>query len=501
MYKMKVDNFYSLVVNFWLTSTIKIDGKNLACRNFIEKKEERERVAEYLENISDFSKLREMIYKGGLIDNKRYLDDETGGQDKLAFFTLSYLTTIFWLLEDCPNPLETGIGTQILKQIKMIPEGLRNQNSEIIVKSFEEVLKLIRELNRQEKPKICGFEDDTNIFLNLTKKGTFKEKFIIDELKKTELFIEPFNIFKLFNISNELVDPLIYNIYDFLKQNEYSDIIGVERSGVPLASVIAYRFNRSLHILRTVPALKLLPYDISMKKAAILDDIAVTGTNLKIAKKYLNEIGVRSLKTIVISKDDTVNNIDKFLFERKSSGNNLTPKHKFKILEPENIQSSLKYELKTLLKKYCTSNGYWYSEYAYCKGIFRPVCDEFVRRIEDKQIEEKYLIVSTSIFGLPFASVVSYILKRPLYLFSRRPNLILDFNQKISLKDYLEKGFTRIVFVDDVFSSGTTEEVAEQRLMQISKNIKIDKFVLAYLGENNRKPDNLEYIVNKSDLK
>ena len=77
--------------------------------------------------------------------------------------------------------------------------------------------------------------------------------------------------------------------------------------------------------------------------------------------------------------------------------------------------------------------------------------------------------------------------------------MFLDFSQKDLLKEKLVNG--NIVFIDDIFVSGATQKTAEQKIKnEIAKEMKIDvnKFVIAFFGINNI--ENLDYIVEKSDL-
>jgi len=494
-------DFYDLLVDFWLVSFIKKDQESLTNQQFIENKKERIVVSDYLKEVPDLSALKKAIYEGGLIGGARHLGDETNVYDRYSFFTLSNICTIFWLLEDNPNLIE-GNGVEFADQIKIISNGLKNSNSEIIVDGFLEILKGIRELNKIDKPNLCESvelheypileHDDTKKFVD--------EEVIRIELERIKLFNKKFDVFKLFNEPNDLLAVIVSNIYYFLRKKKYTNVIGVERSGIPLASLVAYEFDMPLHILRTVPELKLLPNKVLNNKAVIIDDISISGTNLNLAKNHLKKNGIKSLKTLVLVKDKNSKTGDNFFINK--NGNDYSFKTKFRNFKPLKDLPSLNNELKPTIKNYCVKNGYWYSEYAYCNGIFHSICDEFISLIEKKQIKDRCLIISTSTFGLPFASVLSYKLKRPLYLFSRRPNLLLDFNQKESLRENLKKGFTSIAIVDDVFNSGISEEVAENKLKEIAKDIKLDihKFVIVFLGDNENKPDNLNYIIEKSEL-
>ncbi len=554
--------FYNLLFEFWLSSFVRKenDQESLNNQQFIENESERIIVSNYLKRLTDLSTLRRMIYEGGLIDNKRHFSDETNVYDKYVFFTLSYLCTVFWLLEDNPNSIK-GKKFEIINEIKMIAEGIENSNKVTIINELMGILRKIRVLDEIKKPTKCESIKLNGYPILEYKEG---EKFVEDEIIKYELDNKinnkQFDIFKFFNNPNpdNFLTPLILNIYAFLKKEDRFSIIGIERSGIPIASLVAYEFDLPLYILRTVPELKLLPNEVIKNKAVIIDDISITGTNLKRAENHLNKkVGIKSLKTLVIVKDKYSKNVDKFFiakndknYELKNKFENfnlidvhpslnqdlylfswenvpgndnerliefLTQKYSIDwaktakiekigddktirlttekkslslILNNEKTKAKLKIDdlrtdefivklengklniyqdlLKTTIKNYCTKNDYWFSEYAYCKGLFRPICDRFIELIKEKGIQDRCLIISTSTFGLPFASVVSYKLQRPLYLFSRRPNLMLDFNLEKSLKEYFKKGFTSIAFIDDVFSSGVTEIVAEERLNEIA---------------------------------
>jgi len=451
------------------------------------------------------STLRRMIYEGGLISNQKHFGDENNVYDKYVFFILSCFTSIFWLLEDNPNSIE-GNKLEFATEIKIIAEGLEKSNPKTIVNGLMRILHKIKELDI-EKPTQCG-SVELHDYPNLEYKN--RKKFVEDAIIKSELdnklFDKQFDIFKFFDNPNpqNFLTPLILNIYAFLKKENCFSIIGIERSGIPIASLVAYEFDIPLHILRTVPEIKLLPNKVIKNKAVIIDDISITGKNLEQSKIKLNEIGVKSLKTLVTVKDKYGKNVDKFFIEK--NGNNYKYKNKFIDFNLINLRPSLHQDLKTTIKNYCTKKGYWFSEYAYCKGIFHSICDQFIKLIEDRGIQNRCLIISTSTFGLPFASVVSYKLQRPLYLFSRRPNLMLDFNRKESLKEYFENGFTSIAFIDDVFSSGVTEDVAEKKLKEIAKdinkdiNLEIKRFVLVFLADESKKSDDIAYIIDKNEL-
>lgn len=494
-------DFYDLAMDFWLVSFIKKDQETLTNQKFIENKKERIVVSDYLREVTDFSSLKKAIYSGGLIGDDRHLGDESDLYDRYSFFTLSYICNIFWLLEDSPNLIEEN-ELDFVDQIKIISNGLKDSNSETIIDGLLEIHKRIRELDKIDKPNLCkSAELHDYPILEHDNKGKFvDENDIRTVLKRIKLFNHKFDVFKLFNEPNDFLSVIISNMYYYLRDKKYTNVIGVERSGIPFASLVAYEFDMPLHILRTVPELKLLPNKVANNKAVIIDDISISGTNLKLAKKHLKKHGMKSLKTLVLVKGKNSNNVDKSFLNMK--GNDYSFKTKFRNFKPVKNLPSLNDELKPTIKNYCVKNGYWYSEYAYCNGIFHSICDEFINLIEKKQIEDKCLIVSTSTFGLPFASVLSYKLKRPLYLFSRRPNLILDFNQIENLRENLEKGFTSIAIIDDVFNSGITEDVAECKLKEIAKDIELDihRFVIVHLGDNDNKPDNLNYIIEKSEL-
>ena len=378
---------------------------------------------------------------------------------------------------------------------------MKNSDSDTIIEGFKRILKIVKWLNLQEKPNKCEL-GNVQIYPTLDYNKSLNNESFYSEFY--ELFNnKPFDVFELFNKPNNLLESLIYNIYFFLKQNKCPNIIGIERSGIPLASLVAYEFNLPLHILRTVPQVKLLPSKVATDEALLLDDIAITGTNFIIAKNYLSkEIKLKKIKTLVVAKENIANNVDEYFFGKNDNKYEIYTR--IKNFDPINIEASKNYDIKNELKNYCTNKGFWYSEYAYNKRIFRSVCNEFIKRIEANQIQSNCLIISTSIFGLPFASVVSHKLKRPLYLFSRRPNpnLSLSFNQEKSLKENLNKGYTSIAFIDDVYSSGTTSKLAEEKLKNMSNKIDIHRFVMAYLGneEEYKKLNNFECILTKTEL-
>ena len=118
MKKVKDNEFYNLIIDFWLSSNILQIDDSLTSQNktFIENKEERDQFVNKLEKIAEFSVLRQMIYNEELTNNK------DAKHDKLTFFTKAYLNTLFWLLEDGPNSLETDISAKFLEEIKIISQ-------------------------------------------------------------------------------------------------------------------------------------------------------------------------------------------------------------------------------------------------------------------------------------------------------------------------------------------------------------------------------------------
>jgi adenine/guanine phosphoribosyltransferase-like PRPP-binding protein len=498
---------FDYVLDFWMEGFLLNDGNVLKREGFTTNDTERLKVSEFLTTVNNLSEIKRCVYNNGFIDDETYLDEKYGVHDKLTFFTLAYICNIFWILEDNPEPLIEEKKLDFIQKIKEIGVALKNSKSDVIVQNFLDIIKIINEFDSKNRKK-PSIENISPAFI--TNKPM---KLQSDYAKKLQaglkISINDFNMYNLFNENEELVNLLVDNIYHKFEEHKCLTIIGLERSGIPLASLVAYKFGVNLQIMRTVPEIKLLPRE-PVGGSLIFDDLSVTGTTLDLASENLINFGseFKNVTKLVFIKDSQVKGIDALLVTKNLTSNNIVESHiKFISYEPRTKQNICEDDLKLQIKKSCVNNYYWNSEYTYLNNLFIPVCEQLMTKIKatlkDQEIK-KSLIISISTFGLPFSSVISHELKIPLYLFSRRPTLMLNFTQTgiKGIKKALIEGCNNVIFIDDAYISGTTGEVAEKRVRDIAENIDIrpnfHKFVIAFLGNN--EPEHLSYIVDKNYL-
>ncbi|MDW5548977.1 phosphoribosyltransferase [Methanosarcina sp.] len=550
---------FDYVLDFWMEGFLLNDGNVLKREGFTTDDTERLKVSEFLTTVNSLSELKRCVYNNGFIDNKNYLDERYSVHDKLTFFTLAYICNIFWILEDNPEPLIEEKKLDFIPKIREIGNALENSKSDVIVKNFLDIIKIINNFDSEnrKKPfiddvipispvnKTMGLQSDyakkllTYLKISISDFNThylFNDnqelgdrlidyiyhkseehklankpiKLQANDCKKLlgdlKISINDFNMYDLFNENQELVNLLVDNIYYKFEENKCLTIIGLERSGIPLASLVAYKFGINLQIMRTVPEIKLLPCE-PIGSSLIFDDLSITGTTFALASEYLtNKFGskFKNRTKLVLMKDSQIKDISSLLVTKDLTSNNIVESHikciSYKPLTRPNICEN---DLKLQIKKSCVNSNYWNSEYTYLNNLFIPVCEQLMTKVKatlkEKDIK-KSLIISISTFGLPFSSVISHELNIPLYLFSRRPTLMLNFTQKgiKGIKKALIEGCKNVIFIDDAYISGTTEKIAEKRVKDIAKDINIQlnfhKFVVAFLGKN--KPENLSCIVD-----
>ncbi|MCK4796798.1 MAG: phosphoribosyltransferase [Spirochaetes bacterium] len=467
------------IIDWWLAYSYRKENDKIFAKTFVKNKNERVCVGKFLQkhslekNSENYKELREIVYNKGVIDEWAILD-ENDGHDGLTYFSISYICSIFWLLEDLPatidNLSKNSFKTKFLKEIEFISNGLIHNDVTILLKGVFGLYNIIKRLDTP-KPIITS----ENPKFNLKKLGNFKDsefkKFLQNCLSTRYNQFDVYSLFDSKNYENkDYLDILIDNVYHYIQNNDCNYIVAIERGGIPIASLVAYKFKIQCHILRTVPLLKVFPKLPSNSKIILFDDIVITGATINQAKKYLEEeyLPEKLISLSLVGKNGNAKS-NKKLIDIKDSRK---ISHNLKYFNSEDcLEIERDINLRDLLKKRCIIDAKWHTEYTYTQDIFHRICDWFYEEIE--KIDDDFVIIATSIYGLPYASVLSYKLKKPLFLFSRRSDYKHDFRTMSleNLENKIDYGLRNVVLIDDIFDTGITNRLIIDRL----EKLKIDK--------------------------
>lgn len=495
--------FSDAVVDFWLDLCLRPERGVLVSQKFIINDLERETLGKFFQkyslnkNYDNFKTLRAKIYNEGEIGGYTILDDKDG-HDRLSFFSVSYLYSIFWLLEDSPCRIDESSGdtSNFLSEIELMSKGLLENNTQVV---FQGVLNLFKIADELQSRKKAIFKADKAKF-NFRENGKFHDKdsefrnLLLNCWNKNYQQCDVYNLFDPEICKDvQYIDLIVNNIYKYIYDNDCNYIVGIERGGIPLASLVAYKFNIPCHLFRTVPQLKVLPRLPSGERIVILDDVAITGTTIKQARKHIEETYTpKGLITISLIQEKRGIELNKGFIFIPEPKNHKPDKVSFQDLKNINVDTSRfdnNVDLIDLLKKRCISESkeYWCSEFTYTKDVFYRVCDWFIEKINE-EFNEEFAIIATSIYGLPFASVTSYQLRKPLFLYSRRSNFKHDF-RPISLErltSKIDNGLKSIALIDDIYKTGTTNKLIIEKLNNLGiDGNKIKSFVVANLSDKN----------------
>lgn len=498
------------IIEWWLAYSYRTEKGKIVPKNFKENKTERTKVGEFLQkhsiekNDKNYEELKKAIYNNGIICEIEILD-EKDDHDPLAFFSISYICSIFWLVEDSPvyldNPSNDNFKQHFLKEIELIANGLleeNSQNTQNIVKGVLGLYKITRLLDRPtaitevEKPKI-NFE----VIGEFSNKDSEFKKYLLSCWNTSYHQFDVYSLFDPNNYKDEtyletIIDNIYYNMYNM----DCNLIVGIERGGIPLASLVAYRFNIPCHILRTVPLLKVLPKLPFKNKIALFDDTSITGSTKNQATKYIKETySPEILVSLCLVGENEYSGIDRNFISMIDSNKIKFKLKNFKKSKDQELENEKNIDLKELLIKRCIngSKKYWHSESTYNQGVFNKVCDWFYKEIYDYinkngKSNQEFVIIATSIYGLPYASVASYKLKKPLFLFSRRSNYKHDFRLMSleNLQNKIYSGLQNVILVDDIYESGITNQLIRNKLITLGiKEENIKSFVVANFSDKN----------------
>lgn len=307
---------------------------------------------------------------------------------------------------------------------------------------------------------------------------------------------KPFAIWDLFDPNpkvREELDVVVDGIFLKCQQQlgDFDRLIAIERSGIPIAALIAYFYRKDFSILRTIPKLVVRPEPIQGEKVALIDDISYTGWTFLRAKKLMDEKKVKSKAFSIFNERD----IHKDIKLESLFGSGYESYRKIKNMDKKGRIHGLaeKIDLKETILAKCVlkDKEFWVTWELFSSDIFPQICMEFLQKT--KEIEGKFGIIANSVYGLPFASVLSYELKKPLYLFSRLPHkLEIDFEPKL-------RPMNDFILVDDVVDTGTMIIDCNKLLQEKGKNI-LKCFAILNLNSKGKNTSNIDSIVTEEDI-
>jgi orotate phosphoribosyltransferase-like protein len=333
--------------------------------------------------------------------------------------------------------------------------------------------------------------------ISIDYKNIFREKIFKNEERVVvwKLFEPEYETRKLLDV---LIDGIFYTAK--MRLGDIDRLVGIERSGVPIVALMAYFYKKNFSILRTIPKLAERPTICKGEKIALIDDASYTGRTFYRAMNLVNRKKTKNIALSVLKiannsrgiKNDREIKIESF-FEYRTSEEKLE-----QIGEAVDKSSRIDRlgkgkNLKKVILTSCLSleKQFWTTWGLFTSDIFPQVCKEFLQK--SKEIEGEFGIIANSVYGLPFATILSYKLKKPLYLFSRFPyKLEIDFEPEL-------KSMNDFIMIDDVVDTGTMMEYSGERLHEHGKNI-LKRFVVLNMQSDRKNTSDIFSIVTDKDI-
>ena len=294
---MTIMSFSDDFIDLWLAMqfTAEVNKSILRSQKFQENNKERETVGATLQNLYNndgaYEDLKKFIYNCGVADDYRILDN-TDGHDPITFFCISIIYVIFRELEDSPIIIDTSSNENfklsLLNEIEFMAKSLLQNNSQKIYESSLSLFNIVENLQKEQKAiEVENVHYNNEKVVSTDKKFLYKQ-FLLHLWDTKFQKIDINNLFDFDNEGEENLERIIDSIYYYISNNNCDHIVGIEKSGVPIVSLIAYEFNFPFHILRTNPLYKVMPKLPQKGKVVLFDNIAISETTIKPTFPTLN---------------------------------------------------------------------------------------------------------------------------------------------------------------------------------------------------------------------